>query len=160
MSKTKRIQLSLSQRLLVGALLWVLCSLVATGLLLTQLFKQHIEEQLYKELNVHMLQLISQMEQEAEAPLEVRTHLSDPRFEQPLSGLYWQIQGSQDSTLALYSRSLWDERLNLPVPDGITELRTHYEDPLLGSAAIQKGTQTKNMRFSMLFWVPDDYILR
>lgn len=136
MSKTKRIQLSLSQRLLVGALLWVLCSLVATGLLLTQLFKQHIEEQLYKELNVHMLQLISQMEQEAEAPLEVRTHLSDPRFEQPLSGLYWQIQGSQDSTLALYSRSLWDERLNLPVPDGITELRTHYEDPLLGSVYV------------------------
>lgn len=132
MSNTKRNRLSLSQRLLLGALLWVLCSLVATGLLLTQLFKQHIEEQLYKELNVHMLQLISQMEQEAEAPLEVRTHLSDPRFEQPLSGLYWQIQGVQAGVPMLYSRSLWDERLSLPTPDSTTELRTHYEDPLLG----------------------------
>lgn len=69
--------LSLSQRLLVGALLWVLCSLVATGLVLTQLFKQHIEQQLYKELNVHMLQLIAQMEQEESNPLTVYTILSD-----------------------------------------------------------------------------------
>lgn len=28
------------------------------------------------------------------------------------------------------------------------------------SAALQNGSQTKNMRFSMVFWVPEDYILR
>lgn len=133
MSNTKRFPFSLSQRLLAGALLWVLCSLIATGLLLTQLFKQHIEEQLYKELTVHMLQLISQMEQEATAPLAVQTHLSDPRFEQPLSGLYWQIQSVETNVPTLYSRSLWDERLSLPKPEAATELRTHYQDPLLGS---------------------------
>lgn len=133
MSNTKRFPFSLSQRLLAGALLWVLCSLIATGLLLTQLFKQHIEEQLYKELTVHMLQLISQMEQEATAPLAVQTHLSDPRFEQPLSGLYWQIQSVEAKVPTLYSRSLWDERLSLPRPEAATELRTHYQDPLLGS---------------------------
>lgn len=28
------------------------------------------------------------------------------------------------------------------------------------SAALQNGSKTKNMRFSMVFWVPEDYILR
>lgn len=124
--------LSLSQRLLVGALLWVLCSLVATGLVLTQLFKQHIEQQLYKELNVHMLQLIAQMEQEESNPLTVYTILSDPRFEQPLSGLYWVIQLQGQDVPLWYSRSLWDENLSLPVLEAETEIRTQITDPVLG----------------------------
>lgn len=123
---------SLSQRLLIGALLWVLCSLVAAGLLLTQLFKQHIEQQLYKELNVHALQLISQMEQDSNDELMVRTTLSDPRFEQPLSGLYWQIQAQAQPAPLLHSRSLWDESLNLPPLDIETEFKEQITDPLLG----------------------------
>lgn len=127
---------SLSRRLLLGALLWVLCSLVATGLLLTQLFKQHIEQQLYKELNVHMLQLISQMEQEGGDELMVRLSLSEPRFEQPLSGLYWQIQAQAQSAPLLHSRSLWDESLNLPQLEEETEYQAQISDPLLGDLYI------------------------
>ncbi len=123
---------SLSQRLLLGALLWVLCSLVATALLLTQLFKQHIEQQLYKELNVHMLQLVSQMEQEAGEPLRLATMLSDPRFEQPLSGLYWLIQTEGQTRTLAYSRSLWDESLSLLPVLSETEVRTQIHDPVLG----------------------------
>lgn len=122
---------SLSQRLLIGALLWVLCSLLVTGLVLTQLFKQHVEQQLYKELNVHMLQLISQMEQDGSTELLVRTTLSEPRFEQPLSGLYWQIQAQ--ALPLLHSRSLWDESLKLPQLEEETEYQAQITDPVLGA---------------------------
>lgn len=133
MPKQQAFNLSLSQRLLMGALLWVLCSLLVTGVVLTQLFKQHIEQQLYKELNVHMLQLIAQMEQEENNALTVYTMLSDPRFEQPLSGLYWVIQAQEQSTRPLwYSRSLWDESLHFPPLETETELRTQITDPILG----------------------------
>src|SRR5208337_752763 len=41
--------------------------------------------------------------------------LPDPRFGEPLSGLYWQIEDedAKDNRL-LRSRSLWDSVLNLP----------------------------------------------
>jgi len=42
--------------------------------------------------------------------------LADPRFLQPLSGLYWQVQDDARPTL-LRSRSLWDAVIELPQDD-------------------------------------------
>jgi signal transduction histidine kinase len=42
--------------------------------------------------------------------------LADPRFQRPLSGLYWQIQDLDRPTL-LRSRSLWDAVVELPEGD-------------------------------------------
>lgn len=132
MPKLSWSHLSLSQRLLVGALLWVLCSLVVAGWLLTQLFKNHIEQQLYKELNVNILQLISQMEQDEKDQLVVQAKPAEPRFEQPLSGWYWQIQAQGATTPEVYSRSLWDESLHLPLLAPEADIQTQIDDPLLG----------------------------
>lgn len=122
---------SLTQRLLLGALLWVLCSLLAAGLLLNQLFQQHVEQQLHKELNVHLMQLMAQFAVVEDQPL-VAQPLSDPRFSQPLGGLYWQIEPNTSAINGLYSRSLWDEVLQMPATQVGKESWFRYMDPSLG----------------------------
>lgn len=122
---------SLTQRLLLGALLWVLCSLLAAGLLLNQLFQQHVEQQLRKELNVHLMQLIAQFSA-TDDQLVLNQPLSDPRFAQPLGGLYWQVDSTGIETKSLYSRSLWDESLQPPVAQAGQESWFRYVDPTLG----------------------------
>ena len=123
--------LSLTKRLLLGALLWVLCSLVAAGVLLNQLFQQHVEQQLNKELSVHLLQLITQLSIE-DNQLHLSQPLSDPRFNQPLGGLYWQIQSTGPTSASLHSRSLWDESLQPPRAQMGKDTWFRYIDPDLG----------------------------
>lgn len=80
------------------------------GFALSQLFSHHIQQQLSLELNNHLDQLIAHLDSD-ENSLKLKGELSDPRFNRPLSGLYWQIDGFNSS---LRSRSLWDEKLSLP----------------------------------------------
>lgn len=134
--------MSLTRRLLLGALVWVLCSIAAAGFLLNQLFKQHVEEQLHKELNLHMQQLITQADFDLEnQQLQLAHALSDPRFEQPLGGLYWQVTPtSGDTSLTQYSRSLWDESLHPPQTAG--SYWDSYMDPELGEIYVLGKTVT------------------
>lgn len=122
---------SLTQRLLVGALLWVLGSLVAAGILLNQLFQQHVEQQLNKELNVHMLQLITQTSL-INHQIALTQGLSDPRFGQPLGGMYWQIEPTAPFSESLHSNSLWDESLQPPLTYAGQDAWFNYTDPILG----------------------------
>lgn len=136
--------MSLSQRLLIGALIWVLCSVVVAGLLLNQLFQQSVEQQLQKELTLHMQQLITQIDFDENQSLQPQLTplLSDPRFEQPLGGLYWQISANTNTNTntntnanampALYSRSLWDEKLTPPWQENQSDTWQKYLDPELG----------------------------
>lgn len=124
--------LSLTRRFLLGALVWVVCSLLATGFLLNQLFQQHVEEQLRKELNVHLMQLITQVSLDSNLHLSLTQPLSDPRFARPLGGLYWQIESDQPLAMNLYSRSLWDESLKPPAAQAGQESWFRYVDPELG----------------------------
>lgn len=123
---------SLTRRLLFGALLWVLCSLVAVAVLLNTLFKQHLEEQLHKELQIHMTQLIAQLHVHDDQ-LQIAP-LSDPRFQQPLSGLYWQIEQIDQGHVSYtwFSRSLWDERMQPPAAQENQESWFRFDDPGLG----------------------------
>src|SRR5207248_1271657 len=59
--------------------------------------------------------------------------LADPRFSQPLSGLYWQIDA--DGKDVARSRSLWDEHLTVPTPPpGPADVHTHL---LQGPAGVE-----------------------
>lgn len=131
-SVTRTRSLSLTKRLLFGALIWVVGSLLAAGLLLNHLFEQHVEQQLHKELNVHLQQLIAQTELDAQQQLQLTQPLSDPRFEQPLGGMYWQITPNTAPLPALYSRSLWDEVLALPAHQQGLNTWFKYQDAELG----------------------------
>jgi|SRR5690625_1588346 len=106
---------SLRWRLLCATALWVLASLLVVGTVVWYVFKDQAESQLHSELTVHLNQLSASLEwqKQAEPQLGMSGRLSEPRFEQPLSGWYWQVsvEGAANDEPLLRSDSLWDESL-------------------------------------------------
>ena len=80
---------------------------------MTSFFKEYASKQFQNSLHTHLDQLTANFNVDALAQPSVSPALSDPRFSQPLSGLYWQIN-AQDGQTALRSRSLWDEVIEMP----------------------------------------------
>ncbi len=122
MPQRARVPGSLRWRLLAGTLAWILVTVVLAGWGLGSLFRQHITEQLRAELTLHLNQLTAAVNTGPDGRLVVSPPLSDPRLEQPLSGLYWQIdrldeKGRSVAVGAARSRSLWDQVLALPAAD-------------------------------------------
>ncbi|QIL81344.1 ATP-binding protein [Diaphorobacter sp. HDW4A] len=114
---------SLRTRLLIGALAWIIVTLALAGWGLRNLFKEHIEQQLETQLVLHLNQLSAAVNVQPGGKIAVIPLASDNRFEQPLSGLYWQIdelrldeqQHPQVTREAMArSRSLWDQALAMP----------------------------------------------
>jgi signal transduction histidine kinase len=105
---------SLRVRLLAAGAGSILIALALAGVGLTLLFERHVERRVIAELELNLRQLIGHLGRDAGGALQLERPLADPRFEQPLSGLYWQIV-KQPSGPVLRSRSLWDEALDLPV---------------------------------------------
>ncbi len=105
--------LSLRSRLLSLAAVSTLIALVLAGVGLVTLFENHLERRLDAELETYLDHLIGHTEIDAQGRVQIRERLVDPRFAEPLSGLYWQIQDDERPTL-LRSRSLWDSVIELP----------------------------------------------
>ena len=103
---------SLRLRLVAGGIMAIMAALAIAGIGLTVLFERHIARTIADDLDVHLKQLIAGIDVDAEGQLVVVRPPADPRFADPLSGLYWQV-GSEDGQL-LRSRSLWDTTLVLP----------------------------------------------
>lgn len=103
---------SLRARLLLGTLLWISVALVLTGTVLTVLFKTHATKQFDQELRTYLIQLIANLDITADGSALIRAQPADPRFNQPLSGLYWQISDDHHQAV-LRSRSLWDSTLDV-----------------------------------------------
>jgi signal transduction histidine kinase len=106
---------SLRLRLVAGGIVAILIALTIAGVGLTVLFERHISRTMADDLDVHLKQLIAGIDVDAEGRLVVARPPADPRFADPLSGLYWQVD-SEDGQL-LRSRSLWDTTLFLPNDD-------------------------------------------
>jgi signal transduction histidine kinase len=104
---------SLRFRLLGAAALYTLVALLLAGLSLEALFEHHLQRRFDTELEGYLNQLIGHIEIDTQGWVHVDGTLADPRFQRPLSGLYWQVQDDQQPTL-LRSRSLWDSRIELP----------------------------------------------
>ena len=102
----------------------IMAALTIAGIGLTILFERHIARTIADDLDVHLKQLIAGIDVDAEGQLVVVRPPADPRFADPLSGLYWQV-GSEDGQL-LRSRSLWDTTLGLPNDElSIGEVHRH-----------------------------------
>jgi signal transduction histidine kinase len=80
---------------------------------LTLLVERHVERRIDAELAVHLNQLTAHLEPSQDGRIALSTQPADPRFDVPLSGLYWQIVHEQNDTV-MRSRSLWDSDLALP----------------------------------------------
>ena len=82
---------SLRTRLLVTLLLWVVIATGATLLVANAIFRQHVEDSYHEELEVHVRELAVLTLVNEKGELELDRPLSDPRYNLPLSGFYWQV---------------------------------------------------------------------
>jgi signal transduction histidine kinase len=107
---------SLAFRLVASAGLWCALVLSSTGYLLSALLGDTVERNFDARLGVLLEGLVAGSEIGEDGQLELRPQFSEPRFTQPLSGWYWQINAGE-RTLDR-STSLWDQRLPMaPPPD-------------------------------------------
>jgi signal transduction histidine kinase len=107
---------SLRARLWIGAALSITLALAVAGLGLLTLFERHVERRIGEELRAQLNQLAAAVTVTPEGELQLAREPADPRFGQPLSGLYWQIDGATGPGL-LRSRSLWDDVVELSDDD-------------------------------------------
>ncbi len=111
---------SLRVRLLLAAAISIALALAVAGVGLSALFERHVERRLESQLDDTLGQIIAHLGLGPEGRVRFDHPLVDPRFQIPLSGLYWQVRDEDRHTL-LRSRSLWDGVLDLPddhPPDG------------------------------------------
>ncbi len=102
---------SIRLRLLLGAIVGIAAALVAAGAVLVSIFDGHVRQRYLKELDDHLLQLAALVQIDPSGAIALKHDLSDPAFQRPLSGLYWQV--AAEGQVVLRSRSLWDEALPL-----------------------------------------------
>jgi signal transduction histidine kinase len=110
---------SLRLRLLLLGAVSVALALIASTIGLVILFERHVERRVDAELNAYLNQLIAGLDRNEAGEIALVRSPSDPRFERPLSGLYWQLLIEPTAT-TLRSRSLWDGELMLD-PDSPVE---------------------------------------
>ena len=116
---------SLRLRLLLAGAASTLVALALAAYGLTILFERHAGRRIDAELSVHLNQITAHLERGASGQLQLTAPPADPRFEVPLSGLYWQIVHEQNGTV-LRSRSLWDAELALPTETTVDDAIHHH----------------------------------
>lgn len=102
---------SLRLRLLGGAALWIGLALVVAGFAIGWMFTANVERTMRQGLTASLNRLVAQIEPTLAEPVPADA-LPDPRYETPLSGVYWQVEDSATGT-SWRSRSLWDAVLTL-----------------------------------------------
>jgi signal transduction histidine kinase len=107
---------SLRARLWIGAAFSITMALAFAGLGLLTLFERHVERRIGEELRAQLNQLVAAVTITPEGEVALTREPVDPRFDQPLSGLYWQIDGPTRPGL-MRSRSLWDHLVELSDDD-------------------------------------------
>jgi len=118
---------SLRLRLVAGGLVAILIALGVAGAGLVLVFERHVARTLTGELDVHLTQLLAGIDVDAQGNLVLTQPPTDPRFADPLSGLYWQV--GDDRGQVIRSRSLWDADMKLPADQlGPGEVHQHRAD--------------------------------
>ncbi len=118
---------SLRLRLVAGGIVAILVALTIAGAGLTLLFERHVMRTIADDLDIHLKQLIAGIDIDPQGELIMSRPPADPRFADPLSGLYWQV--TDDRGQLLRSRSLWDTTLALPV-DALSAGERHHHEVL------------------------------
>lgn len=113
---------SIRFRLWSAATISILVALAIAGVGLRYLFELNVERRIVGELTVDLNELIGATSFAADGRLSVEADLTDPRFTNPLSGHYWQVEDLASHSL-VRSRSLWDATLALPDQGASGELR-------------------------------------
>lgn len=95
---------SLWLRFLLAISLWILLGIGAIWFSAVGIFSKHVEASYHEELEVHVRELGRLAAIGDDGKLALTRPLSDPRYEEPLSGFYWQI--TADGRAPLRSESM------------------------------------------------------
>ncbi len=98
-------------RLVVGAVIWIVLGLGASGTALYVIMRSYLKAEVVEELHHHAAELAGLVVAAPSGALALRQDLSDRRFFEPGSGHYWQV--TSPGVPSLRSGSLGSE--NLPV---------------------------------------------
>jgi signal transduction histidine kinase len=83
--------------------------LVVTGFVLSSLYRQAVERSFDRRLGVYLRTLVADVASPEDAPEKFPQSVSEPLFELPLSGWYWQVTRLDTANQDIRaSRSLWD----------------------------------------------------
>lgn len=104
---------SLSFRLSCAAAIAIAIALGLAAFGLRTIFNQEIERRAATELGQIVVALAAQVKIDGNGTPSLEAPMSDPRFEKPYGGLYWQISHGDNR---VRSRSLWD--FSLIIPEG------------------------------------------
>lgn len=118
---------ALRTRLLIGAAGFITMALLLAAAGLMLLFDRHVKGWLDTELDAHLDQLIVGIDKDPSGALVVAKRPADPRFEIPLSGLYWQVAFHDGRDIR--SRSLWDFAVALPPEPAVDARSRHHSVP-------------------------------
>lgn len=144
---------SLRGRLLATTLVWIVVSILVAGWALGSLFQRHVAAQFDAELVTHLDQLTAHLTLDGEGRPALSVPLSDPRFNRPFGGLYWQIDrsgapGQAKADGVLRSRSLWDQVLAVPADQPMDgEVHQHR---IAGPKDSQLGAVERSVRVDEL----------
>ncbi|POF58629.1 ATP-binding protein, partial [Vibrio vulnificus] len=97
--------LSLKSRLFLAACLWVTAMIIAAGVGIPKLVKEYLVTDVESQLRLALDEISANLEAGKNGSIVLSSRLSDPRFSQPYSGLYWTATINNQT---LRSRSLWD----------------------------------------------------
>lgn len=115
---------SLAFRLFLSATGFTVVILIISGLVLSSLYRQAVERAFDRRLGVYLRTLVADVASPEDANDKFPQSVSEPLFELPLSGWYWQVtrlDGSKPDVRA--SRSLWDGGLpRLPANGGSSSI--------------------------------------
>lgn len=100
-------QSSLKLKLLVAAGLAISIWLFIAGLSFYLIFERYVERVAISQLQDQFVQLVNNIKVDDAGKLSVQGTLSDPRFNRPYGGLYWQI--NEKDKPPVRSMSLFDE---------------------------------------------------
>ncbi|AJR06039.1 ATP-binding protein [Photobacterium gaetbulicola] len=99
---------SLRSRLLIAAAVWLLGTTLTAGYLMPSFIKTYLVDQEKHQLYIYLDELTAQIDVDNKGNLIPPRALSNPRFQQPYSGLYWTLNVADNE---FRSRSLWDTRI-------------------------------------------------
>lgn len=139
---------SLRLRFLLAVMLWVALGVVGIWFTATRVFERHIEQMYHGEMEVHVRELARLTRLDEQGRPELLRPLSDPRFEVPLSGFYWQV--SVDGRPALLSESMTRGQLDGSVarsPHIVQTLDGGPTGPAITYGLIEAGPAGEEIHF-------------
>ena len=105
---------SLRLRLLLGGALWIAVALLASWMFIFASFSTLVEAERRSDLQASLDRIVAEIDPDSGEPIP-QGPLRDPRYDTPLSGVYWQVE-DLDSGEIVRSRSLWDIELPSGAP--------------------------------------------